>query len=63
MEILCDQNLHGRGGIFRNFQREFAKGMKVGDGEGDGAWRGEASDSARGSTRLMAERVRGQDTN
>ena len=37
--------------------------MKVGDGEGDGAWRGDASDSVRGSTCLMAERVRGQDTN
>ena len=35
----------------------------MGNGEGEGAQRGEASDSVHGSTCLMAERVRGQDAN
>jgi hypothetical protein len=35
----------------------------VGDADRDGAWRGGESDSVRGSTCSMAQRVRGQDTN
>ena len=59
---------HATLGMNSNFGIEIRQsrvpiGLEVGDADGDGALRGGECDSVRGSTCLMAQRVRGQNTN